>query len=66
MRSAVQAAGYRYAAAAVHGAVRTGFDRYAIPRINVQRDYSIADFAAIVRGDWDFLGWWQQLQLSTA
>jgi len=59
VRKAVQEAGYAYAAAAVHGPVPRAPDRFAVPRINVHHDYSIDDFAAIVRGDWDFLGVWQ-------
>jgi peptidoglycan/xylan/chitin deacetylase (PgdA/CDA1 family) len=66
LRSAVKEAGYRYAAAAVHGAVKPGFDPLAIPRINIHRDYSIEDFSAIVRGNWDFLGWWQRARSRTA
>jgi peptidoglycan/xylan/chitin deacetylase (PgdA/CDA1 family) len=62
LRSAVRDAGYRYAAAAKHGPVKREFDPFAIPRINIHRDYTIADFAAIVRGDWDFLGWWQRVK----
>jgi peptidoglycan/xylan/chitin deacetylase (PgdA/CDA1 family) len=66
LRSAVRDSGYRYAAAAIHGAVRRGCDPYAVPRINIHRDYSIEDFAAIVRGDWDFLGWWQRVKSRSA
>jgi peptidoglycan/xylan/chitin deacetylase (PgdA/CDA1 family) len=66
VRSAVRVAGYRFAAAGLHGAVKHGFDPYAIPRINVQRDYSLTDFTAAVRGDWDFLGGWQRLRSALA
>jgi peptidoglycan/xylan/chitin deacetylase (PgdA/CDA1 family) len=66
LRSAVGEAGYRFAAAAVHGPVRQGFDPLAIPRINIDRNYSIEDFAAIVQGDWDFLGWWQRVRSQSA
>jgi hypothetical protein len=40
----------------LHGPVAAGFDAMAVPRINVARDYSLDDFKAVVRGDWDYLG----------
>jgi len=66
LRSAVHAAGYRFAASTHHGDLKPGYDPYAVPRINIHRDYSMADFAAIVRGDWDFLGWWQEIKTRSA
>ena len=62
LREAVRAAGYEFAAAAVHGPVPVSFDRFAFPRVNIHRDYTLEDFAAIVRGDWDFLGAWQTMR----
>jgi peptidoglycan/xylan/chitin deacetylase (PgdA/CDA1 family) len=59
VRAAVREAGYQFAAAAVHGPIPRAPDRFALPRINVHHDYTLDDFAAIVRGDWDFLGVWQ-------
>ena len=52
--------GYRYAAGGRHGALRPDFDPMAFPRINIAQDYSLEDFRAIVRGDWDYLGWVQR------
>lgn len=60
LRALVAQCGYRYAAGGVHGPVRAGFDPMNFPRINVSRDYSLEDFKAIVRGDWDYLGWVQR------
>ena len=60
LRSQVSQCGYRYAAGGLHGPVRANFDPMALPRINVSRDYSLDDFKAIVRGDWDYLGWVQR------
>ena len=31
-------------------------DLFAIPRINISNEYSLADFKNIIRGKWDFLG----------
>lgn len=59
VREAVRDAGYEFAAAAVHGPLSGSADRFAFPRVNIHHDYSIEDFVAIVRGDWDFLGTWQ-------
>lgn len=56
LRQLTGEAGYRYAASGRHGPVTAGFDRLAVPRINIARDHSLADFKAVVRGDWDYLG----------
>jgi len=60
LRALVRQCGYRYAAGGQHGPLRSGFDPMAFPRINVAQDYSLEDFKAIVRGDWDYLGWVQR------
>lgn len=57
LREAVQCLGYRYALAGGHAAVNHRCDRFAIPRINVAKEYTLDDLTAIVRGDWDYLGW---------
>lgn len=55
---AVKDAGYKDAVIAIQGRWRAGesVDRYRIPRADVRREYSLDDFAAVVRGDWDYLG----------
>ena len=60
LRVRVAAAGYRYAVAGHHVPLRAGDDPLALPRINIDHRYSLADFHAIVRGDWDYLGWVQR------
>ncbi len=37
-------------------------DRYRIPRADIRRDYTLDDFKAVVRGDWDYLGQIQRLR----
>ncbi len=37
-------------------------DPYRVPRADVRREYSLDDFAAVVQGDWDFLGHIQRLR----
>ena len=56
VRAAAAAAGYRWAVATRHGPLHAAMDPMAVPRIDVRRDYSLEDFAAAVRGDWDYLG----------
>jgi peptidoglycan/xylan/chitin deacetylase (PgdA/CDA1 family) len=56
VKRAVADAGYQTAVSAVHGPVRQGSDLYALPRIDISNQYSLEDFQAIVRGEWDFLG----------
>ena len=53
---AVQEAGYRTAASAIHGPLKNGGDTYALPRIDIANRYTLQDFEAIARGDWDYLG----------
>ncbi|MBI3675203.1 MAG: polysaccharide deacetylase family protein [Proteobacteria bacterium] len=60
LRALVAEAGYRYAMAGYHAPVRANADPMGIPRINIAREYSLSDFKAIVRGDWDYLGWSQR------
>lgn len=56
VKKAVMHAGYLSAASAIHGPVDKNSDLFALPRIDIAKSYSIEDFKAIVRGDWDFLG----------
>ena len=60
LRRRVAAAGYRYAAAGHHAPLSAGDDPLAFPRINIDHRYSLADYQAILRGDWDYLGWVQR------
>lgn len=62
VRDAVVDAGYASAAAGIHGAVDPRSDRFALPRIDVRSDYQLNDFAALLRGDWDFLRYSQALR----
>lgn len=56
VQRAVADAGYRTAASAIHGPLRDDSGPHALPRIDISNQYSLADFQAIVRGDWDFMG----------
>jgi peptidoglycan/xylan/chitin deacetylase (PgdA/CDA1 family) len=58
----VEEAGFKTAAAGVHGSLTGRTDPIAIPRLDVRAEYELADFQAIVRGDWDFLGGWQTMK----
>lgn len=66
VRRAVAEAGYRSAAGGHHGALRPGFDRLAFARINVDSRWSLDDLAAVMRGDWDYLGWLQRGRLAVS
>lgn len=61
LQQQVRSAGYATAASALHGPLRSGSDRYALPRIDVRADYELGDFIDAVSGRWDFLGRKQQL-----
>jgi len=56
LRENVKKAGYGYAAAAHHIQFSVKMNKLALPRLNIERDYSLEDFKNIIRGKWDFLG----------
>jgi peptidoglycan/xylan/chitin deacetylase (PgdA/CDA1 family) len=62
LRDMVAKAGYRYAFSGHHGPLHPDSDCWALPRINVAREYTLSDFHAIVRGDWDYVGWIQSMK----
>jgi peptidoglycan/xylan/chitin deacetylase (PgdA/CDA1 family) len=51
--------GYSHAAAILFRSVRPGDSPLALPRFFATRD-SVEELAAKVRGDWDYLGVWQE------
>src|SRR5262249_54728723 len=57
LRAEVRSAGYRYGLAGDHSPLTPKSDPFALPRINVAKEYSSHDLAAILRGDWDYLYW---------
>jgi peptidoglycan/xylan/chitin deacetylase (PgdA/CDA1 family) len=58
----VAQSGYRYAFAGRHAALTARVDPLAVPRINISKEYGLADFQAITYGDWDYLGLVQRLR----
>lgn len=59
IRESVIQAGYHSAAGGYHGVLTSSSDRFAFPRIAVDPHWNRDDFAAVLRGDWDYLGWLQ-------
>lgn len=57
LQNHVMQAGYKFALAGTHGPLGDNCNLFAIPRINVATEYTLADFKAIVAGDWDYLKW---------
>jgi peptidoglycan/xylan/chitin deacetylase (PgdA/CDA1 family) len=55
VRTEVSNCGYAAAAATLHGPLQAKGDRFALPRVDVRRDYAMSDFLAAVTGDWDYL-----------
>jgi len=62
LRDSVAAAGYRSAVAGVHAPVNRQSDLFALPRLDIRSEYELSDFAAIVSGKWDYLGFYQRLK----
>ena len=57
LRLAVAKMEYSYAVAAHHRPLENTDHHYALPRMNIERDYSLQDFKNIVQGRWDYLGY---------
>lgn len=66
LRRVVENVGYTHAVAGLHRPVTIDADRMAIPRINITNDYTLDDFKAVARGDWDYLGWVQSVKASVS
>ena len=49
--------GYKYCYTAIHKPIISGFNRYLIPRINIENVYSLNDFINIINGNWDYHSW---------
>ena len=60
LTEAVKRAGYLDAAAGIHGRLTPTVNRYAFPRINIDRYLTLDDFRAVMCGDWDYLKWFQR------
>jgi peptidoglycan/xylan/chitin deacetylase (PgdA/CDA1 family) len=62
--AAVRRAGYKDSVVTIQGRWRQddGLDPFRIPRADVRRDYGLDDFKAVVRGDWDYLGYIQKFR----
>ncbi len=56
LRQCVKNANYHYAVAGQHAALKSTNNNMALPRLNIQNDYSQADFENIILGKWDFMG----------
>ena len=49
--------GYEYCYTGIHKPIIAEFNRYLIPRINIENVYSINDFINIINGNWDYHSW---------
>ncbi len=60
----VRDAGYSNAVIAIHRRWVQGElpATFRIPRLDVRREYTLEDFAAVVCGDWDYLGYQQRFR----
>lgn len=62
VREAVERAGYCTAVAGAHAPITSVSDRLALPRLDIRREYELSDFAAVVLGQWDYLGYYQTMR----
>lgn len=62
VRKSVSDAEYRYAVAGHHFPIKKNVNPVCIPRLNIEKNYSLVDFKNIVLGKWDFLGYIQKVK----
>lgn len=62
LRASAKSSGYRYAVAGCHGAINAHSDLFALPRINIDKNYRLKDFKEIIQGKWDYLKLIHQLK----
>jgi peptidoglycan/xylan/chitin deacetylase (PgdA/CDA1 family) len=62
LQDAVAAAGYKSAVAGTHSRIKRQSNSFALPRLDIRREYELEDFIAVVRGDWDYLRLYQGLR----
>ncbi len=55
-------AGYRTAVTGEHLAYTSPCNPLLIPRMDVRREYQLSDFAAMLDGSWDYLGYYRRLR----
>jgi peptidoglycan/xylan/chitin deacetylase (PgdA/CDA1 family) len=62
--AAVRRAGYRNSVVTIQGRWQNSPapDPFRIPRADIRREYTLDDFKAVVRGDWDYLGYIQRFR----
>jgi peptidoglycan/xylan/chitin deacetylase (PgdA/CDA1 family) len=65
VRAEVRSAGYRYGFSGDHSNLTSKSDLLALPRVNVAKQYSQDDLAAIIQGDWDYLRWIAKVKVGT-
>lgn len=65
VRQAVKQSQYVYAVAGHHKALSKRDNHFALPRMNIEKMYSMQDFSDIIWGRWDYLQYIQRLKRLT-
>lgn len=60
VRKCVAEAGYESAVAGHHAPLSKSDNPLVLPRLDIRREYELTDFIAVVRGDWDYLRFYQK------
>ena len=58
----VRETGYRSAVTSIHSTVPASCDPMFVPRVAIRREYTLGHIRAILRGDWDYLGFYQRMR----
>jgi len=65
VRQCAAASGYSVGLSGIHGFILPNVDMFSIPRIDIRREFCLADFRDILSGRWNYLGAIQQLRRAT-
>ena len=62
VRELVTKAGYQTSVAGGHRVVSKKSHLFSLPRLDIRREYTLEDFESVVKGKWDYLGYYQRLR----
>jgi len=62
VKNLVAEAGYSSSVSGEHGPLEEDSSQFAIPRVDIRKDYQLNDFKAVVFGHWDYLNSIQKLR----
>ena len=62
LRDAIARVGYKSGVGGTHSSIKPPANLFALPRLDIRKEYEIEDFIAVMRGDWDYLRFYHGLR----